>query len=71
MKRCIPLIVMILAGIVLAQAPAFEEVDTNSDGEISEEEFTIVEGRDFVKCDANEDEYLSREEYAACTGHAE
>lgn len=72
MKRCIPLVVaMGFVGVALAQAPAFEEVDTNSDGEISEEEFTVIEGRDFVKCDTNEDEYLSRREYAACTGGGE
>jgi hypothetical protein len=55
---------------VLAQTslPAFEEVDANSDGQISMEEAAAVEGLDFAAADTNQDGALSREEYGAAGG---
>lgn len=43
--------------------PAFEEVDTNSDGELSRLELAMVEGIDFSDADQNQDGSVSREEY--------
>lgn len=53
------------SGGLLAQGdyPAFEELDTNADGELSEEEAGAVEGLDFATWDANQDGVISREEY--------
>ena len=67
MKKVIPTVALLFAGIALAQTPPFEEVDTNSDGEISESEFTVVDRSKFEKCDTDGDEYLSPKEYTACT----
>ena len=48
----------------LAQAlPAFEEVDQNGDGMISEAEAAEVEALDFATADTNQDGAISREEY--------
>lgn len=66
MKRIVPLLLLAAAGASAAQLPSFDEVDTNSDGEISVEEAAVVDGLDLAKCDTDGDEYLSREEYAAC-----
>lgn len=50
----------------LAQGlPAFEEVDTNSDGQISQEEAAAIEGLDFATADTDQDGALSMEEYNA------
>ena len=43
---------------------AFEDIDTNADGQVSKIEAKKVEGLDFVKADTNEDGWLSRVEYA-------
>ena len=68
MKKVIPIVALSFAGMALAQqAPPFDEVDTNSDGEISESEFTVVDRSKFEKCDTDEDEYLSPKEFTACT----
>ena len=68
MSRYISLLAVGFAGVAFAQAPAFEEVDANADGAISQEEASAVEGLDFATCDANQDGQLGREEYEACTG---
>ena len=50
--------------VALAQElPAFEDVDQDSDGMISETEASAVEGLDFATADANQDGAISREEY--------
>jgi Ca2+-binding EF-hand superfamily protein len=60
------------AGAAFAQQmPAFEEVDTNSDGQISQEEAAVIEGFDFATADTNQDGSLSREEYEAASAHSE
>jgi len=55
---------------VMAQTtlPSFEEVDANSDGQISMEEAAAIEGLDFATADADQDGALSQEEYAAAQG---
>ena len=45
------------------ELPAFEDVDQNSDGMISESEAAAVEGLEFATADANHDGAISREEY--------
>lgn len=67
MKRYLALIPMAFIGTAFAQSemPAFEDVDTNGDGAISQEEAAAVEGLDFATADANQDGSLSREEYEA------
>jgi hypothetical protein len=45
------------------ELPAFEDIDQNSDGMISEAEAGVVEGLDFASADTNQDGSLSREEY--------
>jgi hypothetical protein len=60
------LLILGFAGSALAQGlPSFEEVDTNSDGQISQEEAAAIEGLDFATADANQDGTLSMEEYHA------
>lgn len=58
-----------LAGVAFAAGPAFEDVDKNADGMISEEELASVEGLDFAKVDANGDGQVSRSEYESATEH--
>lgn len=69
MKARIPATLLVLgfAGVALAQEglPAFEEVDQNSDGLISQEEAAAVEGLDFVTADMNQDGAIDRSEYEA------
>jgi Ca2+-binding EF-hand superfamily protein len=55
------------AALAQAQAPSFEEVDTNGDGMISQEEAAQVEGLDFATADRNQDGQLDREEYRQAT----
>ena len=43
----------------------FEEVDTNSDGQISQEEAAAIEGLDFATADTDQNGSLSMEEYNA------
>ena len=53
-------------GIAFAQdTPAFEDVDANDDGSISQEEAAAIEGLDFSAADADQNGSLSREEYEA------
>jgi Ca2+-binding EF-hand superfamily protein len=55
-----------LASAALAQQlPSFEEVDQNSDGTISREEASVVEGLNFDVADADQDGAINREEYEA------
>lgn len=65
----VTLLALGFAAVALAQeqAPAFEEVDTNSDGMISQEEAAQVEGLDFATADANQDGQLDRQEYQSAT----
>lgn len=69
-KVCLVLSVLGFSGIVLAQGPLppFEEVDSNSDGQISMEEAAAIEGLDFATADTNQDGALDAEEYAAAQG---
>jgi len=55
------------AALAQQEAPAFEEVDANSDGMISQEEAAQVEGLDFATADANQDGQLDRQEYQQAT----
>jgi hypothetical protein len=58
------LVVAGFSSAALAQSlPAFEEVDANSDGQISQEEAAAIEGLDFATADADQDGALSMEEY--------
>lgn len=67
MKTFIPLLALAFMGIAFAaEGPAFEEVDANADGMISQDEAAVVEGLDFATCDENQDGALSQEEYKAC-----
>ncbi len=64
-KSLVSLLILGFAGGAVAQSlPAFEEVDTNGDGVISEEEAQAVEGLDFATADANQDGQLDRAEWA-------
>lgn len=70
MNKLLTLTALGFSAAALAQGmPAFEEVDTNADGAISQEEAQAIEGLDFATLDANQDGSLSPEEYAAA--HAE
>ncbi|NIR31795.1 MAG: hypothetical protein GWN84_21265 [Gammaproteobacteria bacterium] len=55
------------SGVVLAAPPAFEDVDANADGAISQREAGAVEGLDFKQADTNQDGALSKKEYQAAT----
>jgi hypothetical protein len=66
------LVIFGFASAALAQGmPAFEEVDANDDGQISQEEAAVIEGFDFATADTNQDGSLSREEYEAAGAHSE
>jgi EF hand len=55
-----------LSGSVFAQAqksPAFDDIDANKDGIISQEEAAQVKGLDFAAADVNHDGLLDRAEY--------
>lgn len=66
MNKLLTLTALGFSGAALAQGmPAFEEVDANADGGISQEEAQAIEGLDFATVDANQDGVLSREEYEA------
>lgn len=67
MKKYVPLLALVFSGLAFAAAPAFEEVDANADGMISQQEAAVVEGLDFATCDADQDGALNAEEYKACT----
>jgi hypothetical protein len=45
------------------ELPAFEDIDQDSDGLISQAEASVVEGLDFASADTDQDGWLSREEY--------
>jgi hypothetical protein len=60
------LVISGFAGAALAQGlPAFEDVDADGDGQISQQEAAAIEGLDFVAADTNQDGALSMEEYNA------
>jgi Ca2+-binding EF-hand superfamily protein len=73
MKRLLALMVLGTCGIALAQsdAPSFEEVDANQDGQLSRQELSTIEGLDFMSTDANQDGSVDRQEYMAVTGSGE
>jgi predicted lipoprotein with Yx(FWY)xxD motif len=60
------LLLLGITGVAFAQSmPAFEEVDANSDGQISAEEAAAIEGFELATYDTDQDGSLSREEYSA------
>jgi len=65
MNKLTILIASAFATAAFAQGamPAFEDVDSNSDGSISQQEAQAIEGLDFATADTNQDGTLSREEY--------
>jgi hypothetical protein len=66
MKTIKTLLLLGISGVALAQeTPAFEDVDANSDGQISQEEAAVIEGLDFAAADTDQNGSLSREEYEA------
>ena len=66
MKKMFVLISAMFFGVAVAQEmPAFEDVDANGDGAISQAEAATVEGLDFTAKDADQNGSLSREEYEA------
>lgn len=48
---------------IAQEMPAFEDVDQNSDGTISQAEASAVEGLDFAALDTNKNGSIDREEY--------
>lgn len=65
-KTLVSILLLGFAGGAMAQGlPDFEEVDSNGDGTISEQEARAVEGLDFATADTNQDGQLDRAEYAA------
>jgi hypothetical protein len=65
MKRYSTLLLLGVAGIAFAQMPPFEDVDANSDGQISQQEAAAIEGFDFAAHDTDQNGTLSRAEYEA------
>jgi hypothetical protein len=66
MKTIQTLLLLGIAGFAFAQErPAFEDVDANADGQLSQEEAAAIEGLDFAAADADQSGTLSREEYEA------
>jgi hypothetical protein len=59
------LLLLGITGVAFAQAPAFEEVDADADGQISAEEAAAIEGLDLAALDTDQSGSLSREEYEA------
>lgn len=67
-KSLVSMLILGFAGSAVAQGlPAFEEVDANGDGVISEQEAQAVEGLDFEAADQNQDGQLDQAEYAEAT----
>jgi len=66
MKRLFPTLVVIgFSAAAVAQAlPEFEDVDADSNGQISREEASVVEGLDFARLDTNQDGVIDRVEYS-------
>ena len=66
MKDYLPVALLVVASAAFAQGlPAFEEVDQNSDGQISQQEAGVVEALDFATADADQDGTIDRSEYQA------
>ena len=61
--NCAAVNAQVLGGGVQAGLPAFEDVDTDSDGRLSQIEVAMIEGVEFTSADQNQDGYVSREEY--------
>ena len=55
----------LFSGVALAAPPAFQDIDTNNDGVITQEEASKVEGLDMASADTNGDGQLSQQEYEA------
>jgi hypothetical protein len=65
-KKLTTLFVTVLGfstGAVAQEMPAFDDVDQNGDGLISQAEASTVEGLDFAETDANQDGSIDRAEY--------
>jgi hypothetical protein len=75
MKRVtVTLLALGFSALAFAQqssAPPFDQVDANSDGMISRDEASKVEGLDFSTADTNSDGNLSRSEYDAATSQGQ
>lgn len=56
---------ILASGLAFAGHPAFEDVDADQDGAISQEEAAAVEGLDFAAADTDQSGSLSPEEYEA------
>jgi hypothetical protein len=56
------------AGLAFAAGLAFEDVDRDKDGRISQQEASAVEGLDFSRLDTNADGWLTRSEYEIAKG---
>ena len=69
MKSSLSLLVLLgLSGAALAQQqshPSAQDVDTNNDGMISQDEAGAIEGLVFAEVDTNQDGSISYEEYDA------
>ncbi|MDI5934768.1 EF-hand domain-containing protein [Halomonas kalidii] len=68
MKKLIllPLALLFSASVVVAEGTdKFDELDTNQDGSLSQEEASSVEGLDFETADTDGDGSLSEEEFKA------
>jgi hypothetical protein len=68
MKKTVTTLVLLagFSGAALA-APAFEEVDADKDGLVSQSEAAMVEGLDFATADGNGDGWIDRGEYETAT----
>jgi hypothetical protein len=51
-----------------ADAPSFDDVDVNKDGQLTQEEASKVTDLDFAAADQDKDGKLSRAEYEAAIG---
>jgi hypothetical protein len=56
---------VVIATVAFAEAPAFDDIDANSDGKLSKAEASSVKGLDFAKADRDKNGTLDRVEYEA------
>jgi hypothetical protein len=57
-----------LASVAFAQSPAFEDLDTDRSGTLSESEAAGVDALDCAQADTNHDGSLDRAEFEAAIG---
>jgi hypothetical protein len=67
MTHYFTLLALGLSVSVVAEWPAYEDIDKNHDGKVDAVEAECVAGLDFLTADKNQDGVLSREEYAIAT----